>query len=94
MSDLHVVYAVTASEETAHTRIRVSAPKGWQAAIHRWYALDNARLGMYSPAVQERSGAIRRDPIRFYAVRSADDPDWPQNARYAPPRDQRTGRFI
>lgn len=64
--DLHVVYGV----KRDLTKHRVSKPQSWPAATHLWYLWDDAR---------------RADPagtcFKYYAVRSADDPDWPAQGK-------------
>jgi hypothetical protein len=62
MIDLHIVYAVTSSDRT---KVRVSEPLPWTEAVDEFTRLDDLR----------RAGKLPQ--TAFFAVRSADDPEWP-----------------
>lgn len=62
----HIIYAVT--DDLA--RHRLSDPLDWNTAQRRWDRLDRARL-------RGRRQTIDGVPVRYFAVRSADDPEWP-----------------
>lgn len=65
MTDRHAVFAVT---ETLR-KVRITEPDAWGRTIDTWTLCDDAR----------RDGDIRyvgSEPIRYYAVRSMDDPEW------------------
>lgn len=66
MPDLHLVYAVT--DDLA--RHRVSGPLDWDTAQRRWRKLDDQRRA-------QRRQTIGGERVRYFAVRSADDPEWP-----------------
>lgn len=70
-SELHNVYAVT----EALTKVRITGDLSWDGAQDRWNILDDLRREAAAEdtyLVAEGFGAIR-----YFAVRSADDPNWP-----------------
>lgn len=75
MSDQHIVYAVL--DTVGNPRIPVSVPQAWGAAIDRWAALDNERVAGNAPTVGLPRDRYPDAPVRFFAVRSTDDPGWP-----------------
>ena len=89
----HIVYAVCETPLGPH-KVPVSGAKAWHAAIARWYALDDRRTIDRAPL------NVRGCAVRYFAVRSADDPGWPaphgpirnRAARFQP-RETTTGRW-
>lgn len=68
----HYVYAVIRSTERTE-KVKVSKALSWGEAQDRWSELDGIRyVGGHIEALAT--------PIAFFAVRSADDPDWPRRA--------------
>lgn len=64
MSDLHAVFAVDHDNQ----KHRLTGPLSYNLAVQHWANLDN----------ELRAGLITG--TKFFAVRSIDDPDWPQYA--------------
>jgi hypothetical protein len=63
-------------------RIPVSRPLDWNAAQDRWLNLDNARRDAVQGTGRYPTTGQPRDhypdvPVRYFAVRAADDPNWP-----------------
>lgn len=63
----HVVYAVT--EWGGPRKLRVSEPMSYDDALKVWQTLHV----MHS----DEGTTAARQPVQYYAVRSADDPHWP-----------------
>jgi hypothetical protein len=80
MSDRHVVFAVL--DTVGMPKVAVSRPLDWNAAQNRWNALDGARrdavrgLASY-PTAGQPCDHYPDVPVRYFAVRSAHDPNWP-----------------
>jgi hypothetical protein len=69
-ADLHFVFAVT-SDNAKH---RISDAADNKTATEEWYAFDDRRVKDRTP--QFIDGKL----VKFFAVRAADDPDWPADA--------------
>lgn len=74
---MHVVYYVTPD----HQKQRVSRAMTWGEAQDRWQR------------VYPISTAGRPLDKGYYAVRSADDPNWPAAGKYHQARNLKTGRW-
>lgn len=79
MPDKHIVYAVV---DRGHT-VRVSDPfANWHDCVNRWAQLDRERRLDFTFKVAGTDSGVTaaRMPVRFFAVRSTSDPDWPQSS--------------
>lgn len=72
----HIVYAV----DEAGIKHRVSHPLTWNRAIARWDVLDRRKRQLHKlyASYPDRSYS---SSVRYFAVRSADDPQWPADER-------------
>ena len=57
--------------------MRVSEPLDWDAAIEGWYEIDDVRRALARVPAESTAAHI---PVWYFAVRHADDPDWPADA--------------
>lgn len=69
----HILYAVTEDNQ----RHRISEPKGWDAAVAQWHRYDDVRH------YERKTWHIGEQPVKFFAVRAEDDPEWPASAPIA-----------
>lgn len=91
MADKHIVYAVAELSTDLGTvlqKLPVSRRMDWGEAQDRFMALTGDKVTF--PPVK-----LRHTPIRYFAVRAANDPQWPRYARAdIRPRCAKTGRFV
>jgi hypothetical protein len=78
MAEQHIVYAVVDRGPASPIKVRVSEPTGWGEAIDTWEHHDNARFFCADHGITLTAASM---PIRFFAVRSANDPGWPADAQ-------------
>lgn len=69
--DQHRVYAVTEGGQ----RLALTDPLEWGEAQARWQALDDIRFHCGGTTTLDPQGLLK---VRYYAVRSCADPEWPQ----------------
>jgi hypothetical protein len=78
----HIVYAAVdrckpGDIPVPPVKVRLSEPMDWDLAQAHWNDLDSTRRVLRR--VPARLTAARM-PVRFFCVRSEDDPDWPADA--------------
>lgn len=84
MTEQHVVYAVAGLRKR---KVRVSGPMAWDAAIDRWYQLDDARPHLVGAVADTPRVSIPKfGRVHYFAVRSADDPQWPARGKRRTPK--------
>lgn len=71
----HAVYAVLDTIHGPH-RVRVSAPLTWNAAQDSHLALHQTD-GTYDRPVVFPGYEVYGRPVKFFAVRATNDPQWP-----------------
>lgn len=68
--DRHIVYAVTIAGKS-RVKHRVSDPLDYGAALDTWHAFDDPRFH------RGQRTCVGGQRVSSYAVRAADDADWP-----------------
>ena len=76
MESNHILYAVLDTIHGPH-RVRLSRPLPWGIAVDMHEALHGRTRRSYERPVVNPGYTVYGRPVRYFAVRHANDPKWP-----------------